>query len=132
MTRSQLAARAGVNPETVRYYERRGLMPEPPRSHTSYRVYSDEHVARLLFIKRSQDLGFTLNEAAVLLELYDSGGNPCNQVREQALQKIQVVRSRIADLQRIETALSNLASCCAASTKDDPCSILKSLTAPEA
>ena len=87
-TTGQLAKRANVNIETIRYYERRGIIPEPPRRESGYRQYPDNAVARIQFIKRAQELGFTLEEIQSLLDLRVDPETPCAVVKRQADLKV--------------------------------------------
>ena len=125
-TISQIASAAGVNRETVRYYEKRGLLPEPQRNSSGYRVYTPEDLQLIHFIKSSQSLGFTLDEIDELLKLPVSSDTLCSDVRQKVGEKLDVVRSKINQLQKIERVLNDLKSSC-----DDPnsssCPILKSL-----
>ncbi|HEV2268894.1 MAG TPA: Hg(II)-responsive transcriptional regulator [Steroidobacteraceae bacterium] len=105
-----LAREAGVNVETIRYYQRRGLVPEPVRPVRGIRSYAPEHVQRLRFIKRAQQLGFSLEEVGELLSLED--GLHCHEVEELAGQKLATVRDRIAQLRSIESSLAALIGKC--------------------
>jgi DNA-binding transcriptional MerR regulator len=107
-----VAAGAAVNPQTLRYYERRGLLPEPVRSPGRYRAYPAEAVRRVRFIKRAQDLGFTLVEVASLLDLVEGGPDSCDQARAMAQQKITDLERRIADLQALRAGLARLVATC--------------------
>jgi len=127
MTRSEVADRADVNPETVRYYERRGLIPDPPRSSAGYRQYDASHVDRLRFIKRAQELGFTLSEIEDLLGLRVASGSQCDEVRTQAEAKIEDVEAKIRDLRRIRDALTELVDACAQQQTTGPCPILDAM-----
>lgn len=127
LTTSETAERAGVNVQTVRYYERRGLIPEPPRTESGYRQYGPEHVARIRFIKRAQELGFTLKEARQLLELRNEPDADTSDVRRYATQKIDDVRDRIRDLQRIEAQLLDLVEACEGNHPTSECPILHAL-----
>ena len=113
MTRGEVAERAGVSSETVRYYEKRGLIPPPPRSGGGYRLYDEGYVRQLRFIGRAQELGFTLKEIKGLLELRAGPEATCADVKEQAEDKIAGVEEKIRDLRRIRRALSALAEACA-------------------
>lgn len=113
MTRSEVAERAGVTGETVRYYEQRDLIPDPPRSGGGYRLYDESYVRRIRFIGRAQELGFTLEEIKGLLELRAGREATCADVRAQAEAKIEDVEARIRDLKRIRQALSALTAACA-------------------
>src|SRR5712664_1369599 len=85
---AQLANEGGVNIETIRYYERHGLLPKPPRTHSGYRVFSEDAVVRLRFIKHAQELGFSLKEIKELLSLRVKSGSSCADVRRRAEAKI--------------------------------------------
>src|SRR5881394_2167200 len=91
----QVARRAGVGVETVRFYEREGLLEEPARKASGYRQYTGDVVARLRFIKRAKDLGFTLREIAELLALRSDPDNPCAEVRQRAQAKVADIDARI-------------------------------------
>lgn len=111
-----LARRAGVNVQTVRYYERRGLLDDPRAEHDGYREYRNGTLERLLFIKRAQELGFTLNEIAELLTLRTDPGAHASDVRARAESKIAEIDARMRDLKRIKEALTHLAGLCNGST----------------
>lgn len=123
----ELAKRAGVNVETLRFYERKGLLPMPPRRVSGYRQYPAESVPRIRFIKRAQELGFTLGEIAELLSLKGRAGTAPADIRGQADRKLAAVRRKIADLQAIESALVGLTSACPGDGPLDDCPILKHL-----
>lgn len=113
MTIGTLANAAGVNVETIRFYQRKGLMQEPDRALGGIRRYGETDLARVRFIKSAQRLGFSLNEIVELLQLED--GTHCTEARVQAERKLADVRAKLADLTRIEAALADLiARCCAA------------------
>lgn len=112
VTIGALARQAGVNVETIRYYQRRGLLPEPRKPVGGVRHYSESDVARIHFIKSAQRLGFTLEEVGLLLRLED--GARCAEAQEIAELKLADVRARLTDLQRIEAALSGLVKKCQA------------------
>lgn len=105
-----LAREAEVNVETIRYYQRRGLLPEPVKPLGGIRTYAAEHVQRLRFIKRAQRLGFSLEEVGELLSLDD--GLHCHEVEEIAGQKLATVRERMAQLRAIESSLAGLIRKC--------------------
>jgi len=112
MTIGALAERAGVNVQTVRYYERRGLLAAPQRTPSGYRVYSDDTLDRLRFIRRAQELGFTLTEIEELLVLRLDPRTTASVVKARAEAKIADVDRRIHDLERIKHALTHLAGRC--------------------
>ncbi|GAB1259704.1 Hg(II)-responsive transcriptional regulator [Teredinibacter haidensis] len=129
MTRtiSRLAKELGVNIETIRFYERKGLIQQPPKPTTGYRHYPSETVNRIHFIKRAQELGFTLDEIVHLLSLEDS---PCSEVQTLANNKLEKVRSKILDLRRLENALEVLLSQCHENDDKSHCPIIDSLQPP--
>ncbi len=120
----QLAAAAGVNIETVRYYTRRGLIEQPTKPKHGYRVYPRPTLKRILFIKRAQELGFTLAEIANLLALE---GTPCREVQEMARQKLVGVSAKIADLSRLASVLDELIARCESNQDQTHCPIIDSL-----
>lgn len=110
--RAQLARKTGCNLETIRYYEKVGLLPDPPRSANGYRVYSPDLVGRLQFVMSARDLGFSMEEIRSLLSLTDTGAQTCAEVMAKTEAHLAVVRRRITDLQKIEQTLSQtLAEC---------------------
>ncbi len=109
MTIGSLARRAGVNVETVRYYQRIGLLREPPKPAQGYRRYPPGDVSRIHFIKRAQELGFSLKEVAELLELNDGC---CATARRMAEQKRQQISARIDDLERMRVTLDSMIDAC--------------------
>ncbi len=112
MTRSEVAERAGVGRETVRYYEECGLIPTPRRSASGYRLYDESYARRIRFVGRAQELGFTLEEIKELLALHTGPEASCSDVKGRAESKIRDVREKIRDLKRIERALTILADAC--------------------
>jgi Hg(II)-responsive transcriptional regulator len=124
---SELAERAAVNPQTVRYYERRGLLSQPARSRGGYRVYPAEAVQRVRFIRRAQKLGFTLAEVEMLLHLAEGGPDSCEKARGLATEKITDLERRIADLQALQTGLARLVATCELPQGQRECPILHEL-----
>jgi DNA-binding transcriptional MerR regulator len=118
-----------VNPQTVRYYERRGLLAEPARSAGGYRCYPPDALQRIRFIRRAQELGFTLTDVATLLDLSDGGPDSCDAVRALATQKIVDLRRRIADLQALQAGLARLVATCDLPRGQRECPILDELDA---
>lgn len=112
MTIGRLAQQVGVNVETVRYYQRRGLLQEPARAWGTVRRYGAAHLARLRFVKSAQRLGFSLDEIAELLQLAD--GTHCDEASQLAARRLADVRARLADLARIESVLADLLVACGA------------------
>jgi MerR family mercuric resistance operon transcriptional regulator len=130
LTTGKLAKETGVNIETIRYYERRGLIPEPPRRESGYRKFPPKYVERILFIKRAQALGFTLNEISELLAVAD--GNPaCKDIRKFAEDKVKDIETRLHDLQKIKTVLKDLIKKCIGKRKISECPIIESLSQKE-
>ena len=126
MLRAQLARKTGCNLETIRYYEKVGLLPPPPRSGNGYRVYSPDLVRRLQFILRARDLGFAMDEIRSLLSLTDTGAQTCAEVMEKTQSHLDDVRCRIADLQRIERTLARTLIDCSGGNEPE-CAILNVL-----
>lgn len=127
-----LARSSGVNVETLRYYERRGLLPRPPRTDGGYRRYPEETVRRLRFVKRAQALGFSLEEIRELLSMrVDPRGRRCEAVRLRAAGKVGEVREKIAALRRIERALGRLVEACEGRRGTSTCPILNALDESE-
>lgn len=122
----QLSRRAGVHIETIRYYEKIGLLPAPPRTEGGHRLYAGDHRKRLSFIRRSRELGFTLDEIRNLLGLVE-GGYTCGEVQGAALAHLEIVRSKIADLRRMERTLAETAARCQGGTTPD-CPIIEVLS----
>ncbi len=127
MTIGELAKHAGVNVQTVRYYERRGLLPEPPRSGSGYRQYKPEAVARIQFIKRAQLLGFSLVEITELLSLRVSPGTNCDEVLRKAEAKRQEIDRKIGALGEMKRSLDRLIVACEARESTEECPILARL-----
>jgi len=127
MTRGQFARRCEVNPATLRYYEQRGLLPEPDRSGSNYRLYGEDSIARVQFIKRAQQLGFTLKEIKELMELKAAPGAGCADVLARAEQKITDIDSKIRTLQSMRKALDKLTSECGGTGSISDCPIIEAL-----
>ena len=127
LTIGKLAASAGVGRETIRYYERKGLLEEPPRSEAGYRHYPPDAVDRLRFIRRAQDLGFTLAEITELLGLRVDQVSACGTVEIHARAKLVTVEEKIGDLRRIGDALKRLLEKCEAREPTSDCPILEEL-----
>ena len=127
LTAGRFAKRGGVNIETVRYYEQRGLLPEPGRAPSGYRLYSPAALTRLRFIKRAQELGFSLIEIQELLALRVSPGSTCADIRAQAKRKLASVNEKIVTLQRMGQALERLSRACVGDGPASECPILDAL-----
>ena len=125
ITIGALADLASVNVETIRFYQRKGLMPEPEKPHGGIRRYGDAELARVRFIKAAQRLGFSLDEVADLLRLED--GTRCGEARQLAEHKLADVRQKLSDLQRIESVLTALVARCSAVRGRVNCPLIASL-----
>jgi MerR family mercuric resistance operon transcriptional regulator len=126
LTIGALSKRTGVNIETIRYYERIGMLPAPPRTAGGHRIYDRERAKRLGFVKRSRELGFSLDEIRAMLSLVDGGGYTCAEVREMTVRHRNDVRRKIADLRKMERALGHMISQCSGDTVPD-CPIINEL-----
>jgi len=122
----EMSRRTGVNIETIRYYERNGVMPRPKRSAGGHRLYDESQLNRLAFIKHSRDLGFSLKQVLNLLTLVDSGGMTCSDVHALTIEHLTDVKSKIADLRKLEHALKDLAAQCSLGNVSD-CPIVETL-----
>ncbi len=120
-----VAQAAGVNVETIRFYQRRGLLTEPDKPYGSIRRYGTNDVERVKFVKAAQRLGFSLDEVAGLLRLDD--GTQCDEARQHAEQKLVDVRAKLTDLQRIESVLMKLVRKCRASQGTVSCPLITAL-----
>lgn len=109
----ELSRRSGCNVETIRYYERIGLLPRPPRSASHYRVYGPDDASRLTFVRRARELGFSLDEVRTLLALsIERNEDACSEVREVAANHLIDVRAKIADLRAMERVLADAVRRC--------------------
>jgi len=129
LTIGRLARQGGVNLETIRYYEREGLLPKPPRTEGGYRLFPRETVRRLLFIKRAQELGFSLREIRELLALRMKSGTKSDQIRSRAQAKIADIEQKIRTLQAMKRTLQGLTERCDGCGPLSGCPILDSLDA---
>ena len=111
-TRGDLARATGCNIETIRYYEKTGLLPDPPRTGAGYRIYSAAHATRLRFILRARELGFSMEDIRGLMGLEDGAAPTCAEVKERTERHLTDVRAKIADLRRIESVLAATATRC--------------------
>ena len=123
----EVARRAGVGVETVRFYEREGLLEEPPRRASGYRQYPEEVVKRIRFIKRAKLLGFSLKEILELLALRVNGQTSCEQVKERAEAKLTEVEQKIVTLQSMRQALLQVSSLCEEEGPNGRCPLLDAL-----
>jgi len=108
----KLSRQSGVNIETIRYYEKIGVMPAPGRTAGGYRVYGPDHVKRLSFIRRGRELGFSLEKLRGLLRLVDGHKYTCEEVRTLTLEHVVEVRRKIRDLRRLERVMADMAARC--------------------
>jgi MerR family mercuric resistance operon transcriptional regulator len=127
LTIGRLAREAGVNLETVRYYERRGLLPEPPRSASGYRLFPSDAARRLRFIRRAQELGFSLKEIQELLSLRVSRTTTSRDIRARAETKIADIDAKIRSLESMKKTLRKLTNVCEGCVPVAECPILESL-----
>ncbi|TXH38901.1 MAG: MerR family transcriptional regulator [Rhodospirillaceae bacterium] len=126
LQRAEIAKRTGCNLETVRYYEKVGLLPEPPRTEGGHRAYDANHERRLRFILRARELGFALDEVRTLLRLVDERDAPCGEVRDVAAAHLRDVQTKIADLRRMERVLKETVAQCADGARPE-CPLVESL-----
>jgi MerR family mercuric resistance operon transcriptional regulator len=127
MTTGQLARRAHVNVETIRYYERRGLLPEPARRPSGYRNYPSDAVRRIRFIRCAQQLGFSLEEVGDLLRLRVDPETPCSEVKRRTEAKIDEIDRKIEHLRYMQRALTTLAESCTGEGPITECPILEAI-----
>lgn len=124
----ELARAADCRVVTIRYYERVGILPVPARAENNYRMYGAPHLRRLRFVRRTRELGFSLDEVRTLLTLIDSGGYTCEDIQRVAQRHLDEVRTRLRDLQRMEATLAGLVGQCSGGATPD-CSLLETLFA---
>ncbi|MBI2854570.1 MAG: MerR family transcriptional regulator [Chloroflexi bacterium] len=129
MTIGKAAAEAGVNVQTIRYYERTGLVPAPSRTPSGYRAYGPDTVRLVRFIKHAQELGFTLAEVEELLKLREDRVSPCADVRAAAVAKVKAIEWKIDRLVAMREALCALIACCDSNGSARSCPILETLDA---
>ncbi|MHB8455062.1 MAG: Hg(II)-responsive transcriptional regulator [Acidiferrobacterales bacterium] len=125
LTIGTLADRAGVNVETIRFYQRKGLLLQPQRPAGGIRHYALSDLGRVRFIKSAQRLGFSLDEVAELLKLED--GSHCTEARQQAEKKLADIHAKLADLRSIEAALEEMVACCRAARGRVRCPLIAAL-----
>ncbi|MFN3973305.1 MAG: MerR family transcriptional regulator [Gemmobacter sp.] len=126
LSRGELARATGSNIETIRYYEKTGLLPDPPRTGAGYRVYSSAHALRLRFILRARELGFSMDDIRGLLGLGDGAAPTCSEVKDRTERHLADVRAKIADLKRIEAVLAETAAQCSGEQVPQ-CPVLRTL-----
>lgn len=127
LTIGRLAKQAGVGIDTVRFYERRGLLPQPERTASGYRLYGETTIARIQFIRRAKQLGFTLDEIGTLLQLQDQGGKK-SEVRSLTQHKLDEINAKISDLTRIRSVLQELSESCSGKGSVDGCPIIEAIS----
>ncbi len=127
LTTGELAEQAGVNVQTVRYYERRGLLPEPPRTPSGYREYGPGDLRRLRFIRRAKSLGFRLSEIETLLNLRVEENRSCDAVQDRAAEALARIDEQVEQLHQIRRALSSLVDACRKQEPTGDCPILETL-----
>lgn len=121
-----LAEKTGVHLETIRYYERIGLMPEAPRSQANHRLYGMAHVKRLTFIRRGRELGFTLDQIQALLALAEDRTRSCGEARQLGRQHLSEIHTKLVDLKRMERVLKRMVEQCADGSLPD-CPLIEAL-----
>lgn len=132
MTISKIAKEAGVGVETVRFYERKGLVDQPPKPPSGgFRVYPVETAERIRFIRQAQELGFSLREIKELLSLRTDPATDCADVRERAQVKLDEITRKMAQMKGIKTALEKLIAACPGQGALQVCSIIDAIEAPE-
>lgn len=127
LTIGKAAKTAGIGVETIRFYERKGLIDQPPRRESGYRQYSSDVIPRLRFIKRAKELGFSLKEIQALLELKRNPETTCAEIKQRSEEKIMDIEGRIRDLQSMLSVLQNLSTSCKGSGPLGDCPILGAL-----
>ena len=127
-TVGQLAKASQTKPVTIRYYERQGLLRNPPRNNSGYRLYNDTDLDRLLFIRRGRHLGFSVDSVRKLLDLADRIDVPCADVDQSVVQHLNEVRERLAHLRTLELELQRLSICCEGGGVIRDCRIIEALS----
>lgn len=127
MTIGCVAKKVGISTDSIRLYERYGLIDKPDRLNNGYRHYDFDAIRRLDFIKRSKAMGFTLNEIHELLEIQHTSEHACHDVQEQASIKLKKVNNQLNELQRMKNALETLVYCCEQNQQEQACPILDAL-----
>lgn len=125
ITIKTVAKKVGIGIETIRYYQRIGLIEQPEKPLSGYRVYSKDTIARLLFIQRAKELGFSLAEISNLLAL---GDGRCAETRELAAHKLEIIKSKLHDLQTIASTLEKLIQSCESNSVHQNCPIITAIT----
>ena len=123
----QVAKQSGISVETIRYYEKEGLLKEPERKESGYRQYKQEAIARLSFIQQAKELGFSLKEIGELLSIRSDENNVCNEVKQLAQEKLDNIESKLKLLQRMRKSLKKLVADCPGQAPLNECPILDAL-----
>lgn len=123
----QVASQSGVGVETIRFYERQGLLDPPSRRASGYRQYDEEVVTRIRFIRRAKELGFSLSEIDVLLKLRVDSDDACAETKLLVVERIEQIDEKIRDLQRVRGALSDMVATCGENESSSECPILEAL-----
>ena len=131
ISRGELARRTGVNLETIRYFERVGILPDPPRTDGGHRIYDETHVRTLGFVRRARNLGFSADEVRTIMNLGGPGKACCAGVRDIAAHHLEQVRSKISDLIEIERLLARTIKYCAGGSDPD-CAVIDMIERPNA
>jgi len=121
-----LSTQTNCKIETIRYYEKIGIFPKPPRTEGGHRIYSENHLKRLVFIRRGRELGFSLEDIRALLKLIDGGGHTCQQVEAITLHHLGNIHQKILDLKKLEKILTKISSECGGGVVPE-CPILDAL-----
>ena len=129
LTRGELARRTGVNSETIRYFERIGMLPAPERTEGGHRVYDERHVRTLRFVRSARNLGFTPQEVRAILELGGPGRAPCAEVRDIAAHHLEQVRAKIDDLVELERLLTSTIEHCSGQPNPE-CAVMDMIETP--
>ena len=131
MLRGEVAKRSGVHPETIRYYEKIKLLPEPIRGSSGYREYPPTILQQLQFIQSAKKLGFSLNEIQALLSLKNTKDHPCQNVKEKALEKLHEIEEKLQELHSMHDELSRIVVRCDGQHPSESCAIIHALEATE-
>ncbi|MBN9413740.1 MAG: MerR family transcriptional regulator [Candidatus Paracaedimonas acanthamoebae] len=129
LTIKKIAQKAGVGIETIRFYERKSLLSKPNRTASGYRIFSDQDVKRVRFIKKAQELGFSLAEIKELLSLKNNTLSARHDVYQKSLQKIELIKEKIENLQKIKNSLEQLVGCCKGEGTIEECPIIEAFEA---
>lgn len=129
LTRGELARRTGVNSETIRYFERIGMLPTPERTEGGHRIYEERHVRTLRFVRSARSLGFTSHDVRAILELGGPGRAPCAEVRDIAAHHLEQVRAKIADLVELERLLTSTIEHCSGQPNAE-CAVMDMIETP--